>query len=477
MFGSKKAFHDGAAQRSKARTVFSVSTSLSFMFLAAQAGSVAMAQDDVSWTAGCDALTCLDLRNCSDNVHWISLPAYSGIDSAEELFDFVPGASRVSKRFPHDGGAESYSWDGTTCTLPNGDIGIEPGAELCQSACFCVEPGEGFEVVSNDPRRINIFGDDADTEVMLRMNQIYLISLPQNSFVKKASMLLGLLPDGSRVSRRNCDGTLTTYFEGSPPSANFDVRPGEAYEVIPGTDGPALLSEGGVAPTPCEGYRYEIHGESQEVRYSWGVESNPDTPGFEAENLSAPPVTPFGAGPFRLAEALAEDINLQHGVGVTADADLSRPEEGWLCVASEDESPQLFVGVAEQPAECNANVETCTYNPTIHLGTVPVSTLTVHPGEFSWTPIGASYDLLWGRLSLLRELRGDFTPTVERCLADDLPDTRWPDESGNPDIGTAFWYLVRVNDDRGARSYDSRRPGQLRPRDRSINTAPTSCLP
>lgn len=443
-------------------------------FLTAMICQDAGAQD--SLTAGCDALACRDLQGCGSDVQWLSLPAHSNITRAEELFDFVPGAVRVTKRFPVIGGAESYTWDGLICTLPDGSEGIEPDADLCGSNCFCIQAGQGFEVASSDPRRINIFGDDADTLLELRANQSYLISLPQNSFIRRARALLAILPDGSRVTRMNCDGTLTHYFTGASPSQNFDIQPGEAYEVVPGADGPVELLEGGVAPVPCQkSYRYEIVGTSEEIPYSWGVDSSSLTPGFEAENWAAPPVSPAGAGPFRLADALADDINLQHGQGVTADADLTRPDQGWICVASEDELPQLYVGHVDQEPDCNANFFTCTYNPTIQLGTVPVTDLWLVPGEFSWTPIGESYDLVWGDLSLLLEVRGDFTTTVEACLADDAPDASWPDDTGKPNAGRAFWYLVRVNDARGPHSYDSRRPGQLRPRDRSIDAAPGAC--
>jgi hypothetical protein len=93
---------------------------------------------------------------CGPGTTWMSLPSESDIMTAEQLCQAIgPAAMSVAKFYPD--GTGRYTWDcASTCTSSTGIP--EPN---CTSLCFCVNPGEGFEVVTSGPASFQINGCDS----------------------------------------------------------------------------------------------------------------------------------------------------------------------------------------------------------------------------------------------------------------------------------------------------------------------------
>ena len=86
-----------------------------------------------------------------------------------------------------------------------------------------------------------------------------------------------------------------------------------------------------------------------------------------------------------------------------------------------------------------------------------------------WTtdPAAAGYDVVRGKLLVLRSTSGDFAEATTTCLADDTMDSSledpWP-----PPPGKVRFYLVRRVNSAGRGTYDSGGPGQQADRDGEI---------
>jgi hypothetical protein len=95
---------------------------------------------------------------------------------------------------------------------------------------------------------------------------------------------------------------------------------------------------------------------------------------------------------------------------------------------------------------------------------------------FTWAamPDATSYDVVRGRLSLLRSSGGDFTTTLITCWANDDAETEIED-ADPPPPGDGFWYLARSVNCAGAGTYDSGAPSQAGSRDAEIDANPGSC--
>jgi hypothetical protein len=96
--------------------------------------------------------------------------------------------------------------------------------------------------------------------------------------------------------------------------------------------------------------------------------------------------------------------------------------------------------------------------------------------EVSWLPLpGAEgYDVLRGDLSVLRQEGGDWSASVELCLADSSAGTTAA-VPGEPDPGGAWWILVRAERSGTPTSYDAVTAAQRGTRDDGIEAAPESC--
>ena len=87
------------------------------------------------------------------------------------------------------------------------------------------------------------------------------------------------------------------------------------------------------------------------------------------------------------------------------------------------------------------------------------------------TPGATSYDVVKGSLDPLAASEGDFTSSIDACLANDAAATS-VHEIDVPPAGEAFFYLVRPAP---GGTYDETCPGALPPRDASIAASPLAC--
>ena len=97
--------------------------------------------------------------------------------------------------------------------------------------------------------------------------------------------------------------------------------------------------------------------------------------------------------------------------------------------------------------------------------------------SFSWaaTPDTTGYDVVRGVLATLRSTSGDFTASVDTCLANDTRATSSQDDA-TPATGNGYWYLVRpVNLCSGNGLYDEAIPPQQGSRDAEIAASATAC--
>jgi len=119
-----------------------------------------------------------------DGKYLISIPASPTptVTNAEQLLAYGPFTRVARFRTETD---LFYTWDGATC-LPSVDPeSVGPGAP-CTTSCFCVIPGEGYQVsVTGAPRNWDVDGFDGVTVYPLAapaagvsLNGTHLISLP-----------------------------------------------------------------------------------------------------------------------------------------------------------------------------------------------------------------------------------------------------------------------------------------------------------
>jgi len=94
--------------------------------------------------------------------------------------------------------------------------------------------------------------------------------------------------------------------------------------------------------------------------------------------------------------------------------------------------------------------------------------------HIAWGSVTPSngYDVVAGRLSVLRQRHGNYTLAVDTCVANDLVATAL-DDSRIPIPSTAFFYLVRALNCGMPGSYDE--PGAVATRDAGIQGSPAHC--
>ena len=106
------------------------------------------------------------------------------------------------------------------------------------------------------------------------------------------------------------------------------------------------------------------------------------------------------------------------------------------------------------------------------------STVSMNTGNdlVSWSavPGAETYDLVRGSLSLLSSSGGNFTTSLQACLANDQVGTSFND-AAQPQVGNGFWYLVRGASCGGSGTYDSVGGNQVGSRDAEIAAAAGSC--
>lgn len=99
--------------------------------------------------------------------------------------------------------------------------------------------------------------------------------------------------------------------------------------------------------------------------------------------------------------------------------------------------------------------------------------------QLTWTPVpGASaFDVVRGRIGLLRDSGGDFSVAEVRCAWRRTRATSLvsASTSENPPPGDGFWFLVRGANCGGPGTYDTAGPGQQGARDAEIQASGGDC--
>ena len=94
----------------------------------------------------------------------------------------------------------------------------------------------------------------------------------------------------------------------------------------------------------------------------------------------------------------------------------------------------------------------------------------------SWGAVSgaATYDIVRGGLSALKNSNGNFQSATAACVADNAAGTSFT-FSGTPNVGDGYWFLVRAGNCGGAGTYDSGAPTQVGSRDAGIIASGNNC--
>jgi len=171
--------------------------------------------------------------------NWISLPTHTDMTTAEDLCLSIPGAVTVSQGVADSLPATSLRWvfDCATGACTSSQTIPEPGCAL--SDCFCIDPGEGYEVITAADTPWDVNQCDRFDPIALPVGfQNYLVSIPFDTFLVTANDLAEhvYLPNQGivrgTVTGINCaTGALTTCNAGTAGCDAFLLQPGRAYRV------------------------------------------------------------------------------------------------------------------------------------------------------------------------------------------------------------------------------------------------------
>jgi len=449
--------------------------------------------------SSCNGFHCYEHPPVCGNLFWVSVLSGSGMTTAEDLLEFTPLATRVTKRYPAPRGCPEYTWDGTTCTsaAPGCTTVPEPGASACGSSCFCANEGAGFEFTVSQPIRINLNGWDRDFTHQLQAANGYLVTLPIYTPLNNASDLLAALPGGvGSVSQLVC-GQVETFTGVAGP--DFALIRGQAYSVSSATSGTLTLTTQGGSPVPCPGNGYRVSGSSTGVGYAWGVDADSSGACCDLSNDLAPGVMPPGSPSADLVRSLVDEINstggclgsgltcndngdcvsgtcLMPGNEILAQIDTSVSDDEF-CLVSRLSAPELYVDTAPGPASCNVTTRgPCSFNPDAELAPIPIPYVILPQSDrMAWKPVANAYDVVLGELGSLRASAGDYSVSTLRCLENDrtLAFVELPDDPAN---GAGFFYLVRALNDFDTTGYNFQRfGGQVGDRDVGIGASGRDC--
>jgi hypothetical protein len=208
-----------------------------------------------------------------DGLYWISLPASPRplVTNAEQLKLYGPFTTVA--RFRRDTNT-FYTWDGATC-LPSVDPESVGPTAPCTTSCFCVIPGEGYQVrVTGAPQNWDIVGYDGITRTPIvvqgqgnpsSLNGTNFVALPielATGFGHASDLLVSVNTSaGSQVAAsvaRFLTATgLPQSYTGSRGSTDFPLAPGEAYLVRATGLGPTFQytppQPGQIFINPCIG--------------------------------------------------------------------------------------------------------------------------------------------------------------------------------------------------------------------------------
>jgi hypothetical protein len=175
----------------------------------------------------------------------VSLPASPNpvISNAEQLLVYGPFTTVARFRTETD---SFYTWDGTTCTPSVDPESVGPTAP-CVTSCFCVIPGEGYQVsVTGTPLNWDVTGFDGITAYPLAgaaagisLSGTHLISLPialPGGFATANDLKVDINAKAgsaitTSVARYITASDTFQVYSGSKGSVNFPLAPAESYIV------------------------------------------------------------------------------------------------------------------------------------------------------------------------------------------------------------------------------------------------------
>jgi hypothetical protein len=202
--------------------------------------------------------------------HWISLPSWSPLKTAADLCTALgPTATVVRQKFPEPEAPDStvpgtWSYDCTTHACTPGSTGApatEPGCPAPD--CFCLNPGEGYEVVTGAAVSVDIKGCEGQVPITLPPGgRSYIISVPiQTNLVtfNDLALYIGLtstgIMRGTVQGLNGCTGLTTSCNAGTGSCSAAHLVPGLAYRVrYTNTNGATFINpttSTGTCPPPC----------------------------------------------------------------------------------------------------------------------------------------------------------------------------------------------------------------------------------
>jgi hypothetical protein len=98
--------------------------------------------------------------------------------------------------------------------------------------------------------------------------------------------------------------------------------------------------------------------------------------------------------------------------------------------------------------------------------------------EMVWSadPLAESYDVVYGNLGALNASGGNFTTSIQGCVAENTAALQVVHDA-LPPVGGAFFYLLRASSCAGPGTWDSGAASQVGSRDAEIGAAPGTCQP
>ena len=192
---------------------------------------------------------------CGPGTTWMSLPSESVIMTAEQLCQAI-GSAAVSVTEYYPNGPGHYTFDCTTNACTSTGAIPEPGCTA--SACFCVDPGEGFEVQTTGPASTPIDGCDSfvpiNIPIVAGATGSSLISVPFHTTLvtfNDLGIYFGLPSTGLQrgtVTGRNCvTGTFQPCTLGTVTCMSTPLVQGDAYQLT----SPVTTTYSGTNPVAC----------------------------------------------------------------------------------------------------------------------------------------------------------------------------------------------------------------------------------
>ena len=190
---------------------------------------------------------------------WVSIPSQTDLLTPEAICQAVPGLVTVAQGI-NDGAVPSRLWtyDCATGACSSGQPIPEPGCTA--SSCFCVDPGDGIDVVPSAAATLPINRCDTFTPITLVAGfRSYLYSIPFDTFLATCADLvayIGLPSTGAQratITRLDCaTGTFSLLTAGTVVCANTALVRGDAYRLsyYAGGVSPGYTFTNAVACTP-----------------------------------------------------------------------------------------------------------------------------------------------------------------------------------------------------------------------------------